>query len=316
MRQCVGLVMVLTAGCFDLEPSHYLFVKTDAGVTTGAECARVCAAPPTSRCAGESTLESFASRGVCSANGGCSYAPVQVHCDSGCSDGGCVDAPCVGLFCDRPPASSCDDATHLRIFDERTGVCALGGCTYQPTVVDCPNGCADGQCKGNLCAGKSCLAPPPSVCLNEASVRRFVIPGTCAAGLCKYLAVDSSCANGCVDGVCTADLCSAVTCVQPPTDTCIDSKTRHVFETSGRCESGHCLYAPAVVACAASEWCNGGRCVPISACNVTSCASGCCEGNDCVAAGDQNDARCGTGASLCGSCGVGSACQNGTCRSK
>ena len=308
--------ILFAASCFELDPTKYVFeVDAGGGQTTANGCVRSCTTPPTRRCIDSTTLEAFPSRGQCTDLTGCGYTPVYVRCGTSCHDGGCVEEPCAGVFCDRPPASKCDDASHLRIFDVQSGVCTAAGCTYQPTVVDCPGGCQNGVCTGNLCAGKVCESPPSAMCLDDHSLRHFSKPGTCTSGLCSYLSVDSSCANGCAAGLCLADPCSNIACNQPPADICADSKTRRVFAVAGACNIGRCIYGENLVPCAANESCTSGRCVAMTACNAASCATGCCEGANCITPAAQNDSRCGVGASVCGSCGTAFKCTDGVCQS-
>ncbi len=305
-------LVLAASGCFDLDQSKYLFTL-DAGPGRAPGCTRACTTPPLARCLNGTTLEAFPSQGQCSAVSGCAYSPVDVRCGSACQDGVCVGEPCAGVFCDAPPVPRCDDSAHLRIFEASTGRCSQGSCTYQPTVVDCPGGCANGVCTGNLCAGVTCDSPAPPQCLDAHSVRRFVSPGQCTAGSCTYASADESCANGCSNGACVGDACGGVVCNQAPADRCVDVKTRRTFAATGVCSGGACTYAPSDQPCGANETCTSGRCVDATGCTATTCSGGCCEANSCVGSAEQTNARCGLGGGLCGSCGEGLRCVSGSC---
>jgi hypothetical protein len=68
----------------------------------------VCDQIPASRCIDDSTLESY-SGGVCNASGDCSYAPNDITCANGCTDGGCI----VAAGNDVSPYETCADSTDV-----------------------------------------------------------------------------------------------------------------------------------------------------------------------------------------------------------
>ncbi|MBI2394004.1 MAG: hypothetical protein HYV09_30820 [Deltaproteobacteria bacterium] len=67
-------------------------------------------------------------------------------------------------------------------------------------------------------------------------------------------------ASDAADSSFDTDPCSGVLCNAPPASTCTDSKTRHVFASTGTCSGGSCTYGASDVACT-SQACVGGACV-------------------------------------------------------
>lgn len=231
-------------------------------------CAGVsCNAPPPASCADADTLRSFDPVGACAA-GACSYAARSTTCRFGCAAGACRADPCAGVTCEMPPADSCVDADTLRRF-ARPGVCSGGSCTYAPRNETCAFGCAAGACRGDLCAGVTCNAPPASVCRDATTLRRFVAPGTCAGGGCTYRAVEETCAIGCSAGACASDPCAGVTCASPPAPTCADGATLRTFVSPGRCAAGSCVYDASTRPC-------GGGCAA-GACVAPTCGGATCD---------------------------------------
>jgi len=187
--------------------------------------------------------------GVCSTKNGCGYTPVHLACAQACDAGVCVGEPCAGVFCDRPQAPACTVASHLRVF-ESVGVCSLGACSYQSTVVECPGGCNEGVCAGNLCAGVSCTAAPAASCIASNVLRVYEQPGSCAVGACRYQPRDVTCAQQCSGGACVNDPCAGVSCEQPPVSTCVTAKIIRTFAAIGTCQaSGACEYPATDSAC-------------------------------------------------------------------
>ena len=122
--------------------------------------------------------------------------------------------------------------------------------------------------KGDPCAGVSCNAPPPSVCLDAQKARHFNPVGTCGGGNCSYAPSDETCANGCDNskGACAEQPCQGVTCVQPPRPVCADANTSRNYDPSGTCANGGCHYSPIDTSCL--HGCDG--------------ASGLCAGDSCI----------------------------------
>ncbi len=311
----VALVVLAAASCFDVDPSHYLFTTgSDAGVEA-VGCARACDTPPPAKCVSATVLEAYPSQGRCTAGSGCGYNPVHVTCANGCLDGHCLGEPCAGVFCDQPPAATCNDSAHLRTY-ETLGSCNAGSCTYGVTVVDCPGGCSAGVCGQNACAGKVCQSPPANECLSAHSLRAYASPGSCIAadGHCAYTASEMSCAQGCQNGACLADACSGVSCAQPPADSCVSDTQVRSYQPTGACSQGACVYGSTETTCDPGMKCLGGACViPSSSCNSATC-DGCCAANACITPADQTVTQCGSGAAACGACSTGYVCANASCQ--
>jgi PKD repeat protein len=210
--------------------------------TEGDPCLGVvCDAPP-SAC--------HAEVGTC-ASGVCSYAVrAGLSCDDGdactASDTCLAEGSCAGsaVACQTPPASACDGDT-LLVYGAN-GRCEAGGCHYDPSSVACADGCQDGQCLGDPCAGVTCNQPP-SGC--------YAAVGLCRDGVCDYELDDgASCddADPCTTAdVCTSGTCggAAKTCTTPPEPTCKDAQTLRTSESTGTCEAGACRYTERLVTC-------------------------------------------------------------------
>lgn len=307
------ITAVAASACLDLNPTQYVF---DAGAVDAGPpvegCSRECDTPPARRCLDASTLESFPSVGQCTAVG-CGYKAVRTPCANGCTANGCVNEACAGVFCDSPPAPSCDDASHLRVF--ATGACGTNGsCAYSSTRATCAKGCADGHCIGDTCVGAVCDQPPAARCLTASTLQTYESTGTCVAGSCGYSGSTVPCANGCDAGVCLDDACAGIQCNQPPAPSCVNETTRRVATSVGRCTAGSCAYPTTDFSCGSHEVCRQGACmVPSSTCTPSTCVQGCCDQDTCVGFADQSTRRCGANALTCGGCGTGFDCVNGAC---
>jgi hypothetical protein len=74
------------------------------------------------------------------------------------------------------------------------------------TEVDCDDGdlctantCEEGNCRVELVV---CEEAPPSICLDEVTVRSYNALGTCGGGECDYAPIDTSCTRSCLGGQC------------------------------------------------------------------------------------------------------------------
>lgn len=251
------------------------------GQCAGDTCVGVtCDTPPGATCADESTLRSFESRGSCS-GGDCAYAPVDTPCGFGCEDGACKPDPCIGVACESPPAAVCLDGTRRRSYVS-PGTCERGDCTYSKLDSTCQDGCANGACKGDPCAGVVCDVAPSAVCLDGTTLRRYASTGTCQGGDCSFDSSTMSCVFGCEKGACKPDPCETVTCSSPPASNCKDAYTQVAFG-SGACSDGSCTYSPTLTTCPFG--CEAGRCKP------DPCAEIACEAPPPATCDDANTRR-------------------------
>jgi alpha-tubulin suppressor-like RCC1 family protein len=231
----------------------------------GSDCGDVvCNLPPPNFCVDSSTLFAYAALGTCR-DRLCTYSSYSVVCMNGCQDGACVgDDPCNGIVCITPPQSYCANASTRRSYSA-AGTCQGGMCSYAATDTGCTNGCSQGACNGDACAGVLCVQPPAPTCV-DANTRRSYSAGTCNAGACSYAPVDTSCAGGCLLGACNGDPCVGVTCNQPPSPVCADANTRRSY-SAGSCSAGGCSYAFTDTPCAhgcSGGVCNGDPCVGVT----------------------------------------------------
>ncbi|HAA53482.1 MAG TPA: hypothetical protein DCE42_01930 [Myxococcales bacterium] len=176
--------------------------------------------------------------------------------DGGEHSGNCSDEECsIGL------PSFCLDAQTLRVYDTK-GSCheAKGQCEYPFTDSKCPGLCRNGQCyaKDDFCASAKCDTPDKAKCLNNMTLRRFALPGTCKDKVCEYKTFDDPCPHGCKDGACLPDPCIGITCQTPPAPTCTDSKTLKNHYSPGVCKAGKCVYSTSNQTC--PRGCAQGKC--------------------------------------------------------
>lgn len=177
--------------------------------------------------------------------------------NAGGTAGGAQDR-CAGVSCTQVPLPTCIDANTLRTY---LGNCNAGNgqCEYPSAETACAQGCRNGQCIGDPCAGVSCMSPPQAMCLNGSTLRVFASTGTCSNGQCSYAPTDQPCMNGCANAQCTnQNLCANVTCNTPPAPRCVGN----VLVTSaqnGSCSQGICSYPTTSMTCPGG--CAGGACV-------------------------------------------------------
>ena len=264
------------------------------GQCAGDPClGKACTTPPASTCLNANTLRTFDASGVCG-DGQCLYGTHDVACASGCSNGACNADPCAGMTCNAPPASTCLDATTLKV-SAAPGTCNNGSCGYASTNVACPNGCAAGACVGDPCAGVTCTTPPSPVCLNATTLRTST-GGSCTNGGCQYASADATCAFGCAAGQCKPDPCVGVVCNAPPAASCADANTVRLYGAPGTCTAGSCVYGSSTTTCPGG--CDAGACVGNPCLGVTCNAP---PGPGCTSANNLQ---------TFGSAGT---CANGTC---
>ena len=225
----------------------------------------LCSTPPANYCDGDSAVV-YANDGTC-ADGSCSYTSQTVICDEGCSDGACNGDPCAGIVCNTPPADYCDGDSLMQY--PELGVCDGGDCSYTPESVNCPYGCADGECN-----------PCPSDC----------------AGLCG--GADDGCGGSCTADCpagqyCDNQLCAACTVPSACGESCEDCATN----TDGHdCINQSPDY---FCGCNANNDCGSG-----DVCNGYLCCTPDCEGKVCGSDG--------CGGTCAPGCGVDEACDETT----
>jgi hypothetical protein len=163
---------------------------------------------------------------------------------------------------------ACLDANTLET--QRVRGCTGAVCDVERTSTTCANGCVNGACLDEPCAGLTCETPPASLCVDASTLRIFTAHGVCTAGACDYPSADVACANGCANGKCNDEPCVGVTCASPPSPVCVDATTLRVWNGAGACDatSGACVYGATDVPC--SDGCSAGRCAR-DACAGISC---------------------------------------------
>ncbi len=246
--------------------------SVDGGPVRGDVC-QGCLTPPAPTCVG-SVKRVFASPGTC-------QEPVARRLKT--------PTP-VRLLEGQLPVDPCRFGLHVtadgdvRRRHHEAGVpeprhCTAGTCAYSTQDVTCANGCSNGQCQGDPCAGVSCNAPPPPTCANATTQRVFTDGGTCSAGdcggypfqdvgcnspppasctggvltthsatgacsqgSCSYAPSTSSCTFGCnaAGNACAPDPCLGVNCSATPASTCANGSTRRVYTGGGTCTAGTC----------------------------------------------------------------------------
>ena len=235
------------------------------GACVGDPCAGVVCTTPPSPCY---SADGWCRDGLCSY----AYAPLDgAPCDDGqpcttndaCAAGACAGAP---VPCDAPPAASCADDWTLWTWGSVGSCGALGLCDYVSTEVPCADGCDEGACLTDLCAGVECTQPPGAC---------YLAAGTCEDGACSYDFDDGA---GCDDGdpcsawdACDSGLClgEPVVCDDPPDATCDDDTTLLTWSAVGACDGGgDCVYESAPFECA---W----------GCEQAACAGDPCGGVSC-----------------------------------
>ena len=167
-----------------------------------------------------------------------------------------ADCPCSLAQCETP-AQACLDEQTLVTYQPLS---CSPQCTFRRLETACGKGCRDGGCADEPCAGATCESPPGNACLDSATLRAWVHPGTCENGVCHYGLVDLACAGGCAGGRCKDDLCAGVMCTVAPPPECNGDIAR-TFSTPGVCSStnGQCQYSSVETTCAMG--CAEGACL-------------------------------------------------------
>jgi hypothetical protein len=141
-----------------------------------------CNTPPAPTCSG-GVLRTYTAAGTCS-NASCSYPSTNTTCQFGCAASGtaCAGDPCATMSCNSPPASTCADASTVRIYSP-SGTCSNGVCSYTSTTSNCPMGCANGACRpcnSTTCANGCCNIN--GACLDNETFCRGTGGGSCGSG--------------------------------------------------------------------------------------------------------------------------------------
>ena len=275
-RASLVFVMVACTGCYDLTQSEREAPQLDAGLdvsdlpdsTAPEDPCRgiVCNDPPARSCSGANLIVVSEPHGYCVNDGGeavCTYPNHVETCRKGsCIDGNCVDVPCQAAHCDEPPAPSC--AGSKLVVHEPQGQCEASGgladCSYASREIVCVNGCENGACVGEPCAGVVCNRPPARYCAGSSLVV-WGDTGRCSDhGECYYVSDVVQCESGCEQGRCVEDdRCARTSCVSPPANYCLDLATLVAFEAFGTCSEGACQYDSSEIACPGG--CVAAKCV-------------------------------------------------------
>ena len=176
-----------------------------------------------------------------------------------CSDDGTPEPdPCENMTCDDPPDSECADANTVRIYSS-PGTCTGGDCDYPHQDINCPNGCANGQCENCVpewvdvtacdCTPTECLGcdgtkQQSDGCGNTRDIACSLDPTGCPAGQVCYN--DACCTRDCANKDCGPDGCGG---------------------SCGECDAGETCQAGACVAdcgCGAGEACIDSKCAPVA----------------------------------------------------
>ncbi len=231
---------------------------------------------------------------------------IDNDCD-GKTDEGCADL-CEDVSCDTPPANECLNEDALSVY-AAAGTCENGECLYDSWNVNCEDGCEDGGCRGEPCAGIVCNHPPDPCNQEE---------GNCVEGVCHYPAFadgtacddDDPCtkSDACQEGVCSG---YALSCDTPPNlcfqaqGNCLDGECHYDYDNGTSCTDGD--------SCTFDDVCLDGSCGgtqitcddPPNACYQ---AQGSCEAGQCTYQYDD-EASCDDG----DSCTSGDTCSQGSC---
>ena len=229
----------------------------------------VCDSIPADTCEGNIARTYTDDEGVCVA-GECTYFGGAEDCEligRVCEDAACVDA-CVGVVCDAPPASFCED--DVVVSYEAVGACVLGLCEYAPVETDCTatgGFCSAGACF-DACVGVSCPEVLDAFCDGDVAVQYAAGEGACLGGACTYDSAEEDCliaGDRCVGGACEtpADLCATLTC--PALAPACDGNSVVTTTGAGTCDNAFpgCDYSAVSVTtpCTGTETCFEGACV-------------------------------------------------------
>jgi hypothetical protein len=298
-----------------------------------------CAAPPAAFCDGTVVVTS-SNPGTCG-NGRCSYVQTRSDCAASasfCFNGACVpNDPCTGVTCQTPPLTDCSG--EIAVSFASPGICQGGTCFYSQTQTNCADRgerCDNGACIAEPgCSGVICQTPPAATCNGEVATR-YVVPGECRTGACRYSSVEEDCAaqdKFCSAGFCQAtDPCLGASCNQPPSLSCRGNVAVSVVST-GECAQGACLFDESTVDCSLTgRYCVSGACRTNDPCTGVACdepAEPACDGTvaitytlpgtcslgNCTYTALRDDCAADDPNGICfdGACSSGDPCEGRTC---
>jgi len=204
-----------------------------------------------------------------------------------CYTGKCDQGKCVSVK--KPDGTQCNDKG-------QSGRCARGVC--------CTTGCrSGGSCRssslhhcgaqGNLCTDCHQTSDPCKT------------GGTCANGLCQYVASSMGTPCGKGAGHCVLGSC-CTTCIEKDASgtngTCrVQTDAQHCGKDGGYCH-----------ACTAGKICKSGVCTWSGMCGTMTCPQGCCKNNTCIPLSSQSSTQCGKGGATCVVCPASQSCQTGS----
>lgn len=235
-------------------------------------------------------------------NGDCVYTAIDCTSDGECPDDGnpCTLEKCVGGFCQTSNVVGCvfecsddDDCAYDKPSDSCMGgdlwvytyQCKNWKCVYPHEVVDCPYGCAYGQCKDPDCTSDSecddgkdstldecvnyicqhtvvqctvdsqCTSPPNDTCSGD-QAWHYLPLGSCVGNSCQYSYDVETCDYDCENGECVGECSYDSQCTNVPDSVCVGS-AKKVY--SADCQNGFCSYPSDIISC--QYGCEDGECV-------------------------------------------------------
>ncbi len=194
--------------------------------------------------------------------------------DAGSNNDTDMTGDCSGVSCYEPSANTCASSNALEI-NSSIGYCQDGECEYAQYTEVCQLGsCQNNACTETPCQGVTCSQPPKAECsMDGSSMVMFSASGNCSSSgvdtTCNYPAIEIICNEGCSDGACIGEPCINITCNQPPARHC-NGQNLTVFDTTGRCDQGECVYGSQIIYCG-DKGCHNGSCIDTDPCDGVVC---------------------------------------------
>ena len=114
------------------------------------------------------------------------------------------------------------------------------------------------------CAYVDCSEAPVPSCNAAGEIVTYALPGECIENACQFVETTSTCNDGfvCSAGECidASDPCAGIVCNTPPDSTCTSSSRGIVYEETGTCVEGACVYDSTINQCEDGQGCNAGVC--------------------------------------------------------